>query len=379
MYGRYAELYTDFGFKKVLGTETNKELLLDLLNELIDNMEYIDDLNYKSTEHLGKLKVDRKVVFDIYCETKRGEKVVVEMQREPQRHFKDRGIYYSSVLIQGQAKKKKGEKWKYNLKPVYVIAILNFVLDAVPPVEGKGYYRNEVTLMNDVCRRVYSDKLTYINIEMPNFNKTESELETNLDKWLYALKNMPELDRQPEKLSGPIFDRLFREAEIANFTEDELWDYEQSLKACWDAYSTLETHLEMGVEKGVKIGRKEGIEIGREEGIEIGVKKEIKKGRKKGIKKGRKEGIEIGVEKGRKEGIEEGIEIGVEEGRKEGIEEGIEIGVEKGIEIGVEKGREEVIESCIRNGMPIEQIEIFFGLSRDKILKIIESGKPLSN
>jgi flagellar biosynthesis/type III secretory pathway protein FliH len=171
--------------------------------------------------------------------------------------------------------------------------------------------------MDEGCGSDLSDRLTRLHIEIPDFSKAESELETNLDKWLYALKNMPELDRQPGKLSGPIFDRLFREAEIADFTEDELWCYEQSLKACRDAYSVLETHVEMGFKKGFK------------EGFEKGFKEEFEKEFKKGIKEG----------------------------------------------VGIAKS----VRTCYRNGLPIEQIEIFFGLSRDKILKIIGSGKPLSN
>jgi hypothetical protein len=74
MKGRYLELYTYFGFEKVFGTETNRELLLDLLNELIDNMEYIADLNRRQTERRNKLEVSLGMAFDIYCETERGER-----------------------------------------------------------------------------------------------------------------------------------------------------------------------------------------------------------------------------------------------------------------------------------------------------------------
>jgi predicted transposase/invertase (TIGR01784 family) len=359
MNGKYINPYTDFGFKKLFGTIANRELLLDLLNELVFGTDPVSDLHYMTTERLGKTEVDRKVVFDIYCETESGEKIVVEMQRAYQKHFKDRGIYYSSVLIQEQGQ--KGKKWKYELKPVYVVGILNFVIKDT--IEGKGYYRHEVKLIDDVCHSVHSDKLTYIHVEMPKFNKTESELETKLDKWLYALKNLPELDRQPAKLRGPVFDRLFREARIASFTKSEMWAYEQSVKAYRDNYSVLETYLEEGHNDGLAEGLEKGEVIG------------LKKGEAIGLEKGLEKGEAIGLEKGEAIGLEKGEAIGLEKGEAIGLEKGEAIGLEKGEAICLEKN----VMTCHRNGMSIEHIETFFGLSRDKILEILKTGKSASN
>ncbi|MDR2564316.1 MAG: Rpn family recombination-promoting nuclease/putative transposase, partial [Prevotellaceae bacterium] len=89
---RYINPYTDFGFKNLFGTEKNKGLLLDLLRELIRDRGRITDLQYKPTEHLGLSEFDRKSVFDISCETDRKEKLIVEMQRSPQKYFKDRSV-----------------------------------------------------------------------------------------------------------------------------------------------------------------------------------------------------------------------------------------------------------------------------------------------
>ena len=50
---RYVNFYTDFAFKKLFGTEVNKELLISFLNSLFDGREVIKDLKYLNGEHLG--------------------------------------------------------------------------------------------------------------------------------------------------------------------------------------------------------------------------------------------------------------------------------------------------------------------------------------
>ena len=86
----YINPYTDFGFKKLFGTEMNKELLVSFINSLLHGREQIKKLTYLNTEHLGTGESDRRAVFDVYCENEHGEKFLVEMQRGEQQFFKDR-------------------------------------------------------------------------------------------------------------------------------------------------------------------------------------------------------------------------------------------------------------------------------------------------
>ena len=93
---RYINPYTDFGFKKLFGTELNKELLISFLNALLVGKENtITDVKYLNTERLGDIMVDRHSVFDVYCETADGNRFVVEMQKADQFCFKDRTVYYA--------------------------------------------------------------------------------------------------------------------------------------------------------------------------------------------------------------------------------------------------------------------------------------------
>ena len=81
---KYINPFTDFGFKKLFGIEFNKELLIDFLNQILSNRESIKDLTYLNTENLGNSKVDRKAVFDLYCENEIGEKFIIEIQNVKQ-------------------------------------------------------------------------------------------------------------------------------------------------------------------------------------------------------------------------------------------------------------------------------------------------------
>ncbi|MDX1908178.1 MAG: Rpn family recombination-promoting nuclease/putative transposase [Bacteroidia bacterium] len=262
---RYLNPFTDFGFKKLFGEEPNKDLLLDFLNELLMEQEGgIKDLTYLKSEHLGAAELDRRAIFDLYCENQRGEKFIVELQKTKQQFFKDRALYYSTFPIQEQAKR---ADWNYELKAVYTIAILDFVFEEDRADRLK--YRYDVKLTDTATCKVFYDKLTFIYLEMPKFSKTLDELETRFDKWLYILRNLNRLERLPEKLREAIFERLFEVAEIAKFSHEEQMSYEDSLKY----YRDLKNSLDLAREEGKIEGKIEGLTSvvlrGAREGLSI--------------------------------------------------------------------------------------------------------------
>ena len=263
---RYVNPYTDFGFKKLFGTEINKDLLISFINSLLHGKEVVKDLTYLNTEHLGTGESDRKAVFDVYCENENGEKILVEMQRGVQEYFKDRSLYYATFPIREQGQ--KGE-WNYQLKAVYVIGILNFKFDKV----HDNYYHHEVQLLDVETKEVFYDKLTFIYLEMPKFNKSEDELNGMFEKWLFVLRNLSRLMERPKALQERIFTRLFEAAEIARFTKVEYDAYEESLKVYRDWKNTIDTAELKGEKKGFKKGHKEGLEKGEKIGIEKGEKR----------------------------------------------------------------------------------------------------------
>ena len=329
---RYVNPYTDFGFKKLFGTEMNKDLLISFINSLLQGREEIHSLTYLNTEHIGGRESDRRAVFDVYCENERGEKILVEMQRGEQQFFKDRSLYYATFPIREQGE--KGE-WDYRLKAVYVIGILNFTFDT----QDDNYFHHEVQLTDNRTKEVFYDKLTFIYLEMPKFNKREDELHGMFEKWLFVLRNLSRLMERPPALQERIFTRLFEAAEIAKFTKEEYDSYEDSLKVYRDWKNTIAT--------AVLKAQKEGME--------------------RGMKKGMKKGIKEGMEKGMKEGIEKGMQKGIEKGMQKGIEKGMQKGIEKGLQEGRDAEKREIARNMKANGMDKSLIVQLTGLSETDV------------
>ena len=252
--GRYINPYTDYGFKYLFGTEPNKEFTLALVNALLRGKEVIRSLTLRPSERLrvgehgsgmqlGDTKDDRRAVFDVYAETERGEKIIVEMQKADQQYFKDRSVYYSSFPIRSQGEK---GRWRFGLKAVYTIGILDFVFDE--DKDDEEYYHHVVKLMDVEKKEVFYDNLTYIYLEMPKFKKTEDELESLFDKWLYALKNLPRLLERPAALQERIFKKFFDVAETANLSKEEYAKYFESEKAYYDLDGAFRTAAAKGRE-----------------------------------------------------------------------------------------------------------------------------------
>ena len=240
---KYINLFTDFGFKKIFGEEPNKDLLIAFLNELLVGKERIKDLTYLKNERLPKHQAERKAVFDLFCENAEGEKFIVEVQRVKQEFFKDRSIYYSSFAIQEQAR--KGKEWKYELKSVYTIAILDFTFDEAKTEK----ILHRVKLVDVETQEVFYHKLTYIYLEIPKFNKELDELENDYERWLFAFKSLHQLRDKPEALQVGIFKRLMELAEIARFNKKEQNAYQESLKDYWDLKGALDTAFAEGKEE----------------------------------------------------------------------------------------------------------------------------------
>ena len=276
---RYINPYTDFGFKKLFGTEMNKDLLISFLNALFnDSTKEIEDVQYLNGENLGDGYGDRRSVFDVYCMTKDGSRFIVEMQKAEQAYFKDRSVYYSTTPIRQQAP--KGE-WDYRLDDVYTIGILNFEF---PHNEYPAdRYRHEIKLKDIEDNHVFYEKLTFIYLEMPKFVKTEDELVTMFDKWMFVLHNLYRLLERPKALQDRVFQKLFDQAEIARYSEIERRQYEDSKKVFWDNYSVIKTARDKGVLEGIQKGLQQGLQQGIQQGIQQGLQQGLQQGVQKGV------------------------------------------------------------------------------------------------
>ena len=252
---KYINPFTDVGFKRIFGQELSKPLLLDFLNSLFEGEKHIANLTFLDKEQPALFEEDRSLIYDIYCETDEGEKIIVEMQNKAQPFFKNRSIYYVSESIARQGE--RGSSWNYELDSVYLVAFLNF-----SPLDFKKQFRTDVVLAEKDTKEQFSDKLRMIYLQLPLFTKEADECENQVERWIYLLKNMETLNRLPWAAQSAVFKKLESIADVGGMTRAERLQYDEALKKYRDTISVFE---------GVRLeGRMEGNAEGRlEEKIAI--------------------------------------------------------------------------------------------------------------
>ena len=271
--GKYIDLMVDWSFKKIFGTEVNKDILIEFLKVIFPQYA-ISDITYVPTEQLGIMEDDRKAIFDVLCRTEDGKTFLVEMQRGYQKHFFERALFYTSFPIMKQGKKALAEEargrnrpWDFSLDGVFFLGILNFKYEDDEMIEHR--YR----LLEATSKKLMTDKLEFVFVEVEKFDKGEDELETDLDKWLYLLKNMSNLLERPERLRDRIFTKLFDVAELAQLDDKDRTNYIKSMNTERDTYNQIEYARESGREEGREEGaKKKSFDIAKrmlEKGIDI--------------------------------------------------------------------------------------------------------------
>ena len=250
---KYINLMVDWSFKRVFGTEVNKDILIEFLKVIFPQFA-ITDITYIPTEQLGIMEDDRKAIFDVLCETEDGKTFLVEMQRGAQKHFFERALYYTSFPIMKQGKKAIAKEeegagpWDFSLDGVFFLGILDFEYEQDEMTEHRYQLLETKTL------KQMTDKLEFVFVEVAKFNKREDELETDLDKWLYLLKNMSTLLERPAALRDRVFGRLFDVAEYARLDDEERKNYVESMNTARDTYNQIDFALNKGIGIGLEMG-----------------------------------------------------------------------------------------------------------------------------
>ena len=247
--GKYIDPLTDFGFKRIFGSDPHKDLLIGLLNSVFGGRKHIVSLEYNKNEHQGDTGDEGGAIFDLTCTGQDGERMIIEVQRGRQANFRQRAIYYTSLLAAGQAPRGKRAGWGYALPEIYFIALLeDFSVD----MDNNGRYLQDICLANRDTGKVFYEGLGYIFLELVNFAKKEEELENDLDKWLYVLKNMSHMDKIPVFVRKTIFEKVFSIAEYSNMTREEKNMYNSALKRKWDNQNVLDYAVKTAKEEGMK-------------------------------------------------------------------------------------------------------------------------------
>ncbi|MDE6670286.1 MAG: Rpn family recombination-promoting nuclease/putative transposase [Muribaculaceae bacterium] len=247
---RFFNPFTDTGFKIVFGKEKDKIILISFLNALLEGRPFYEpivDLNYADKEIPRDSTCNRTAINDIHCRTQSGRHIILEMQLEAHDNFEDRMICYNCRSIAEQMQR---GKWDFRIESVYSICFTNFILpgDDRRLVLDRGYCDLET-------RQPVSDRQRYLYIQLPVFDKVSTEeCETELQRWIYSLKNMPEMREIPFAARDEAFSRLQQVGEIESLTPQERREYERDQKQLSILHS-IETSR---YREGKNAGRAEG-------------------------------------------------------------------------------------------------------------------------
>jgi len=274
---------SDWGFKYLLGSETNKDILIGVLKKLLPDLgiESVDFLARDFKIPIGKMKDGS---FDVHCKLSDGSRVVIEMQNYVRQTFIDRAIVYTSTAVLESFINSRAKGYRIG-RTIFIA----FVGDSLFKDVARTPIRIALCDIDENNTTQRTDKVLQIFVEMPKFTGSITDINKEtpfLEKLSYVLMEMADCSEMPENLGDPILESLFRAADTSKMEVQMKENYMKSIIG--------ETDYEAGLEDA----REEGWEMGHEDGMEKG----LKEGRQKGLEEGLKEGLEKGLEKGREEG-----------------------------------------------------------------------------
>ncbi len=246
----FLDIKTDFAFKKVFGSEQSKDILINFLNAVItfNHDQHIKSLTLVDPYNIPMLKGMKDTYVDVKAVLDDGSHVIIEMQILNTEGFEKRILYNAAKKYSSQLK--QGDDYQL-LNPVIALTLTDFTLFKEQPDVISRFKLIEKEQLID-----YLDDIELIFIELPKFTKTEAELTTIQDKWLYFIKNAGTLDYIPKNINEEL-ERAFDIANEANFNEMELdlqhrkkdWIYMQKSSLALAKKQGLEQGIEQGIEQ----------------------------------------------------------------------------------------------------------------------------------
>ena len=242
--GVFADLLLDRTFKKAFNPDSqNKVCLIALLNAVLEGeiASPIVDVQSRNKEYSDGSNENRTTVFDLHCIDSERRRFIIEVQILFQENIVNRAIYYASqtVIAQGE----RGKKYNYDLKPVVTVVFMEFKVFA-----DDRYIRR--AKLREINGASVSYTLNFAFVELPKFNKPLDELETTLDRGLYALKNIKNMTQMPRQYANSEFALLFSTARLAKLSKEEQKMIDEAQKAKWDEYAIHKAAVDSGLRQG---------------------------------------------------------------------------------------------------------------------------------
>jgi len=237
----------DLVFKKVFGTEQNKNVLKSLINSILPQEEQVVELTIKNPYNEADFVGDKLSVVDIKATDEKGRWYDIEIQIKEQKYYGKRAIFYHSEIYGNQL----GEGDSYDkLRKTIIISILDFDYF----LKDKRYFRR--CCYKDFETGELYPELDYADlyfVELRKFNNEYKNITTTLERWITFLNKATEYDKNtlPSELREPEIIQAFNTIETMNLTTQERDYYQSAKKVMRDRAAELLTAVENAVENAV--------------------------------------------------------------------------------------------------------------------------------
>ena len=263
---KFLDPKNDVAFRRIFGSEKNKDILIHFINDVLELKEgdKIKEITFLPTIAVPEIAAKKQSVVDVLCKDENGVQLIIEMQVAPQEGFEKRAQYYAAKAYSRQLNKGKEEGARYiDLKAVIFIAISDNII-----FKDKIFYKSDhIILDKDTYAHDLKD-FSFTFIELPKFKITKIDLLTNIiEKWCYFFKyanKTSEADLRKLIGSDLVIERAYEELNQFNWTEEELFTYDQETKRIMDNQAAEEYMVKKAKSEGKAEGKAErDIEIAK--------------------------------------------------------------------------------------------------------------------
>lgn len=269
MFNKYLDPKNDFAFKRIFGSEKNKDILIALLNDVLQHQlkSPIQTVTFLSPIQEPEVLAQKQSIVDVLCQDQTGSRYIIEMQVANYAGFQERAQYYACKAFISQMK--AGEPYQ-GLDKVIFLAFTNF--DVFP---GKAAYKSEHVVLDKKTYEHNLDKLSFTFIDLPKFDRAMQQRKAKVEdlsleeKFYYFLYHAPVTTAEEFSRiikNSPIIEKAYKELNSVYWSDEDIFRYEQAEKRFKDYVATMSYQRQEGIKEGIKEGRKEG----RKEGIDQG-------------------------------------------------------------------------------------------------------------
>ena len=237
----------DYAFKKLFGTEENKDIMIEFLSLVtLLSKDDFDDVRIENSEQIPRFYNDKTGRLDIKIRLHDGRKIDVEMQNTYFDYYPKRSIFYCSKLIHEHFM--SGFQYA-QLKKCIAINVLNSSFKLSEKIHSIYQIREteEQTLLDEL-----------LEIHFLDLTKLQKDNLTSLEKWLMFIKTDSKEERTMLAQGNSVMAKANKVMDIFYLDEQERKRYEAAWEYESDRLSMISESERKGLERGKSLGHAEG-------------------------------------------------------------------------------------------------------------------------